>query len=62
MQTDEVRSGASFLSQSAMSLHFGLGSSDTLDKVVVFWPSGVVDTLRRLSVDKIVVVSEGSSK
>ena len=62
MQTDEVRSGASFLSQSAMLLHFGLGSSDTLDKVVVFWPSGVVDTLRRLSVDKIVVVSEGSSK
>ena len=62
MQTDEVRSGASFLSQSAMSLHFGLGSSDILDKVVVFWPSGVVDTLRQLSVDKIVVVSEGSSK
>jgi len=61
-QTDEVRSGASFLSQSSMSLHFGLGASEVLDKIVVYWPSGVVDTIKQVSVDKIVTISEGSIK
>ncbi len=61
-QTDEVRSGASFLSQSSMSLHFGLGASEILDKIVVYWPSGAVDTLKQVSVDKIITIHEGSIK
>ena len=61
-QTDEVRSGSSYLSQSAMSLHFGLGASEKVDEIIVFWPSGVVDTLKQVSVNKTVEILETGKK
>ena len=59
-QMDEVRSGGSYISQSDMRLHFGLGSSDSAE-IVVRWPSGVVDRLRTPA-NRVLTVVEGSSK
>jgi hypothetical protein len=39
-QLGEVRSGGSYLSQSDLRLHFGLGSSDTIDVLEVQWSDG----------------------
>ena len=35
-----VRAGDAFLSQSSKTVHFGLGTKDRIDKLVVAWPGG----------------------
>ncbi len=59
VQTDEVRSGGSHLSQNDLRLHFGLGSAKKVDRVEVQWPSGQMDVLRNLSVDQSIRIWEG---
>ena len=56
----EVRGGSSYLSQSDLRLHFGLGSSIVMEKVEVAWPSGAKETLDHLPADFIYMVVEGS--
>jgi hypothetical protein len=58
-QTDEVRSGGSYLSQNDLRLHFGLGQATKIDSVDVRWPSGKVEKLGGLEVDKFYAVLEG---
>ena len=60
MQTDQVRSGGSYLSQHDMRVHFGLGSATKIDSVEIRWPSGKTDTLTSLAPDKFYAVLEGS--
>ncbi len=55
-----VRSGSSYLSQSDLRPHFGLGAQTTA-RVEIRWPSGIVDTLAHVSCDRIVTVREGTS-
>jgi len=59
---DEVRSGSSYISQSDLRVHFGLGSTAKLDSVQVRWPSGLVELFNDLSVDAIHTLKEGSGK
>ncbi len=59
-QMDEVRSGGSYLSQSDLRLHFGLGAATRADRVTVRWPSGTVDTVRGIPADRHVVIEEGA--
>jgi hypothetical protein len=58
-QTDEVRSGGSYLSQNDLRLHFGLGQATRIDSVEVHWPSGRVDKLSGLATDRFYAVLEG---
>ncbi len=50
-QLQEVRSGGSYLSQSDLALHFGLGKSRLIDKVEVVWPNGPTQTFTNVSPD-----------
>jgi enediyne biosynthesis protein E4 len=59
VQTDEVRSGGSYLSQNDLRLHFGLGSHDRVDRIDVIWPSGKTETIRGLAADRYYSVKEG---
>jgi enediyne biosynthesis protein E4 len=56
-QVDEVRSGGSYLSQSDLRLHFGLGpaTSATLD---IRWPSGLTERHTFTKVNRIVTITE----
>ena len=56
----EVRSGDSYISQSDLRLHFGLGRSPRAEKIVIRWPSGLVETLSDLPANQYYVVREGS--
>jgi len=56
----EVRSGDGYISQSDLRLHFGLGTAARADRVVIRWPSGVVETLADLPANQYYVVREGS--
>lgn len=58
-QIDEVRSGGSYLSQNDLRVHFGLGSHPTVDEIVLRWPSGQVDRLRRITANRTLTVQEG---
>ena len=62
MQVDEVRSGSSFLSQSDLRLHFGLGSAQTIERVVVHWPGGASEEYANLAVDRDLILVEGEAK
>ncbi len=57
---DEVRSGSSYVSNSDMRVHFGLGKETKLDSVEVRWPSGLTERFDNLSIDQINTVKEGS--
>ena len=59
-QTEEVRSGGSYLSQSDLRVHFGIAKATRVESVQVRWPSGAVDTLKDLSGDHLYSVLEGS--
>jgi enediyne biosynthesis protein E4 len=59
VQTGEVLSGGSYLSQSDLRIHFGLGSRQRVDKVEVLWPEGKTETLTNLAADQFYYVKEG---
>jgi hypothetical protein len=56
----EVRSGGGYISQSDLRLHFGLGKATCAEKIVIRWPSGLVETLQNLAANQYYVVHEGS--
>jgi hypothetical protein len=58
-QTDELRSGGSYLSQNDLRLHFGLGSAVRADAITVRWPSGEKTILRDVAADRVVTIREG---
>ena len=58
---DEVRSGSSYISNSDMRVHFGLGSAVKIDSLEIRWPSGRVERFDNLTVDAIHSVKEGSA-
>ena len=60
-QMDEVRSGGSYLSQSDLRVHFGLGTASQV-KIEVQWPSGTVDRIDMDKVNRIVTILEGSGE
>jgi enediyne biosynthesis protein E4 len=51
-QVREVRTGASYLSQSETTLHFGLGDAARVDRLRVRWTDGRVSELRDLPADR----------
>jgi hypothetical protein len=60
VQTDEVRSGGSYLSQSDLRLHFGVGDRRQVDKVEISWPWGEEQVLTNLAVDRFYCVQESA--
>jgi hypothetical protein len=58
-QMDEVRSGGSYLSQSDLRLHFGLGRSARIDKVEVQWPNGGRQVFENVAADRFYHLIQG---
>ena len=56
----EVRSGDGYISQSDLRVHFGLGKAQQADKIVIRWPSGLVESISNLPANQYYVVREGS--
>lgn len=61
-QIDEVRSGDSYISQSDQRLHFGLDQRTKVDLIQVRWPSGNIDKVSGVGVNRIVTIKEGQGK
>ena len=58
-QIEEVRSCNGYYSASDLRIHFGLGEAKKVDLVEIRWPSGAVDTLKDLDVNRLYVIEEG---
>jgi hypothetical protein len=58
-QMDEVRSGGSYLSQSDLRLHFGLGDAARINSVEVRWPNGATQTFKDVAADRFYRVKQG---
>ena len=59
-QTQEVRSGGGYISQSDFRLHFGLGRATKADSIEIRWPSGLLQHFENVSANQIVKIREGS--
>lgn len=60
-QMGEVLSGGSYLSQSDLRQHFGLGAATILDEVKVLWPDGKQQVFHGLGADAFYKLKEGGS-
>jgi hypothetical protein len=56
--TAERVAGSGYLSQNDDRLHFGLGGAESIDKILVHWPSGREQTVEKQSVDRVLTIEE----
>jgi len=56
--TAERVAGSGYLSQDDDRMHFGLGAAESIDKILIHWPSGREQTLEKQAVDRVITVEE----
>ena len=59
-QTDEVRSGGSYISQNDLRLHFGLGRAGSVDQIEIRWPAGETEKVFGVKANQWITVKEGT--
>ncbi len=60
-QMREVRSGQGFSHMNSLLAHFGIGSSTSIESVIVEWPSGTVDVIENPDINQTLIIEEGST-
>ncbi len=60
-QIRDIRSGDGFRYMSSLNAHFGIGTDVQVTRVVVRWPSGIVDTIANPPINAMLTVVEGES-
>ena len=60
VQTREVRGSRSYLSQSDLRVHFGLGERTHVDSILISWPAGGSDLVTGVRANRFLRVREGS--
>jgi hypothetical protein len=58
-QMSEVKAGNSYISQSDLRQHFGLGKETKIEEVEIRWPNGKTEELKDVNADAIHTVVEG---
>jgi hypothetical protein len=58
-QIREIAGGGSYLSQSDLRAHFGLGRQTRIESLEISWPSGLRQSLTGIDADRFYVVEEG---
>ncbi len=57
-QHAEVKSGGSYLSHNDLRVHFGLGQIQLVERLELYWPSGIVQVLENIAADQTLLVHE----
>lgn len=60
-QIRDIQSGVGFRNMNTLNAHFGIGQATEITKVIVKWPSGVVDIIDNVTPNTTVFVLEGST-
>jgi hypothetical protein len=58
-QRAEVASGRSYISQSDLRVHFGLGANERVDKLEILWPNAPGETIALPAVDRFYTIVQG---
>jgi enediyne biosynthesis protein E4 len=58
-QIREVVSGSSYISQSDLRQHFGLGKAEKADEIEVRWPNGHIDRISEVGANQFISIQEG---
>ena len=58
-QIREVMSGGSYISQSDLRQHFGLGAYQKVERLEIRWPNGLTEQIKNLDYDQFMTVQEG---
>ena len=58
VQVQEVRAGSSYLSMDSTELEFGVGDAVRIQEIEVHWPSGKKQTLREITVNQVIEITE----
>ena len=56
-----INPGGSFGSSSDPRAHFGLGKIDRIDRIIVRWPGGMIESFPGGEVDRVVILKAGGS-
>lgn len=59
VQVREVRAGESYGIMNSLNPHFGLGQATAIEKLVVKWPSGIIDVIENPQINSFLEVIEG---
>jgi hypothetical protein len=57
----DVRSGEGFRYMSTMNTHVGLGTQTAIDNIIIYWPSGIVDTYINPDINVVHTYVEGET-
>lgn len=58
IQTRTIASARGYLATSEPVAHFGLGESDTIDRLTIFWPSGRIQVIENLAANHSYTITE----
>lgn len=58
VQVREVRAGESYGIVNSFKQHFGIGTATEVDSMMIYWPSGIVETFRDLDINTYITVIE----
>lgn len=59
-QAQEVSGGCGFAAENDRRLHFGLGTNPQIEKAVIRWPSGKIQTIDRPAADQLHKIKEAA--
>ncbi|OUS01548.1 hypothetical protein A9Q86_07150 [Flavobacteriales bacterium 33_180_T64] len=57
----DVKSGDGFRYMNSLNTHIGIGSETTINSIVIYWPSGIIDTISNPSINNSLQVIEGDT-
>jgi hypothetical protein len=60
VHVEQSKGGMSYMSASDPRIQFGLGKRTKIDFLEITWPSGHVDRLTDVPIDRIIAVKEGA--
>ncbi len=58
-QLREIKAGSSYLGESDLRVHFGLGAATEISRIEIRWPSGATELLQNTPANGILTISEG---
>lgn len=60
VQVEQAKGGMGYMSASDPRIHFGLGKRAKIEWLEITWPSGQVDRLSDVPIDRLIAVKEGA--
>lgn len=58
-QIQELTAGSGYLSMNSLDLNFGIGKAERVEKIVIRWPDGNVQTLTNVAPNQLLEITEG---